>query len=208
MNKRLLILIGGGSGSGKTTLVNLIKKKFKKITVISTDFFYKDFSSIPPNQREKINFDHPDSLDFELMRNTIKSLLSGKEVRIPIYDFKTHTRLRKKRRIVPSKIIVVEGIFALLDKEINKLADLRIFVETDDDIRLIRRILRDMKERGRSLDSIIEQWIKHVKPMHEKFIEPSRKEAHLIIPEDPEGRMREVAVESIIGIIERLIKQS
>lgn len=200
----MLILIGGGTGSGKTTLaLNIIKDIGKsRALLIHMDNYYKDFSYLEPKKREKLNFDHPESIDWALLSKQLDSLMNSKPINMPVYDFKTHTR---KGYVVvkPRKIIILEGILALWNEKINKKASVKLFVETPDDIRLIRRLERDIKERGRTLESVIEQWLATVRPMHYQFVEPSRSNADIIIPEDPQGGMREVAR----SMIKALIKQ-
>jgi len=202
-----LISITGGSGSGKTTIAKKITKQVgrKNVLLLSFDNYYKDLSHLKPKEREKVNYDHPNAIDWRLLKKHLNSLIKGKTVEMPQYSFLTHTR-KGYVKVRPKKIIILEGIFALYDKEINKLANLRIFVDTEADIRFIRRLQRDIKERGRTVESVIKQWLGTVKPMYDTFIELTKKNADVIIPEDPEGKMRSVAIDLIKTKIKNLIK--
>lgn len=204
-----LITIAGGSGSGKTTIAEEIEKQYKDhVLLISIDHYYKDLSHLKIEERTKNNFDHPDSIDWELLRKQFKSLLNKEPIKMPKYSFKIHTR-EGHILIEPKEIIILEGIFALCDDEVNKLANLRIFVDTEPDIRFIRRLKRDLEERGRTDKSVIKQWIETVKPMNDLFIEPSKRKAHIIIPEDPEGDMRGTAIDLMkVKIQERINNNS
>lgn len=196
----LLISIAGGSGAGKTTVAEIIENDFEEdVLLISTDRFYKNFED-----PEKANYDHPNSIDWELMQEKLGELLESGETEIPQYDFTTHSR-DGFEKVSSRDIIILEGIFALIDEKVNDLSSLRIFVDTDDDIRFIRRLERDIEERGRTKESVIEQWRSQVKPMHEEFIESSKRNAHVIIPEDPDGQMRATATELIESRIHRFL---
>ncbi|MCD6590313.1 uridine kinase [Candidatus Woesearchaeota archaeon] len=201
-----LILIGGGTGSGKTTLaLNIIKNIGKEnALLVSTDHYYKDLSHLPMEERDKQNFDHPNAIDWDLLQEQLEKLLRGEKINMPIYSFKEHVR-EGYIEVNPRRVIILEGIFALYDKKINEIADLRIFVDTDPDIRFIRRLQRDIKERGRTPESVINQWLSTVRPMHEEFIEPTKRYAHIIVPEDPEGKMRETAVDIICSKVRLLL---
>lgn len=203
--KKFLIGIAGGSGSGKTTLAEMIAEEIGKdrVLLLSMDRYYKDLSKLKPTERKKVNFDNPNSIDWLLFKKQINQLLKGKKVRAPIYSFVEHVRIGYET-IEPRDVIIIEGIFALYDEEICNLMKMRIFVETPPDVRLIRRIQRDTRERGRDVKSIIEQWNKFVRPSHEAFVQPTAKRAHIIIPEDPEGGMREHAVKIIKSAIKEL----
>ena len=180
---QILIGIAGGTGSGKTTMAQKIQEAFPDDSVlICQDSYYKDISHLPLQERAKTNFDHPNSLDFRLLREHLLDLLNGRTIEQPIYNFKTHDREKATRRIQPAQVIIVEGILLFAAVEIRDLFNLRIFVDTDDDIRLLRRIERDISERDRSFASIKEQYLTTVKPMHEAFVEPSKQYADVIIP--------------------------
>lgn len=195
----LIIGIAGGTGSGKTTIAQELMKHFSNtgISYISHDNYYKDLSKIPPKERKAFNFDHPDSLESKLLASHLSMLKSNEKIQIPIYDFKTHTRTDKTITVEPNPVIIVEGILVLASTEIVKLLDTKIFVDTDDDIRLIRRTQRDIKQRGRTVEGVFQQWQKTVRPMHMQFVEPSKRNADLIIPE---GR-NDAAISMLIAAI-------
>lgn len=184
-NKDILVIgIAGGTGSGKTTLIEKMVEFFKEdVTVLSHDSYYKPHHNLTYEERTHLNYDHPDSLETDLMVEHIKQLKKGKEIECPVYDFTIHDRSSDVKIIRPSKVLIVEGILILHDKRLCDQMDIKIFVDTDADVRIIRRILRDHRERARSLDSVIDQYLTTVKPMHEKFVEPSKKNADIIIPE-------------------------
>ncbi len=182
----MIIGIAGGTGSGKTTVANKIKSKVigkHSVIIIQQDYYYKDHSDIPIAEREKINYDHPDSIDINLLVKHIDILNNGKAVDIPLYDFKTHIRTDKVQYTKPADIIIVEGILIFVKREIRDLFDFKIFVDTPDDIRFIRRIQRDINERNRTVNSVIDQYLNTVRPMHLEFVEPSKQFADIIIPE-------------------------
>lgn len=175
----------GGSGGGKTSVSRAILNSFPnaRIAMIQHDSYYKDQSHISFEERVKTNYDHPLAFDTDFMIQQLKELLAGRPVDIPIYDYKEHTRSNRTFRQEPQDVIIVEGILVLEDERLRELMDIKLFVDTDDDIRIIRRIQRDMVERGRSLESIIEQYTSVVKPMYHQFIEPSKRYADIVIPE-------------------------
>lgn len=184
MREPIVIGIAGGTGSGKTTLIKRIKKEFNdEITILSHDFYYKENSHLPFEEREKLNYDHPNSFDTSLMVEHIKQLKEGKAVERPVYDFVIHNRRSETVKVEPAKVIIVEGILIFENKDLLELFDIKVFIDTDADVRIIRRILRDVRERGRNLDSVINQYLTTVKLMHEEFVEPSKKNADIIIPE-------------------------
>lgn len=204
MNNIIIIGIAGGTGSGKTTLIKRIKKEFHdEITILSHDFYYKENSHLPFEEREKLNYDHPNSFDTELMVEHIKQLKEGKPIERPVYDFVIHNRKSETVTVEPSKVIVVEGILIFENQELLDLFDIKVFIDTDADVRIIRRILRDVRERGRSLDSVINQYLTTVKLMHEQFVEPSKKNADIIIPE---GGYNSVALQMLSDRIKTLLK--
>ncbi len=191
----IVIGIAGGTGSGKSTLINKIKDQFNEnITVISHDFYYKEHSHMDFEERTKLNYDHPNAFDTDLMIEHIKQLKLGQEALCPVYDFTIHNRVEETLKLKPSKVVVVEGILIFENKELMNLLDIKVFVDTDADVRIIRRILRDVEDRGRSLESVITQYLTTVKPMHEQFVEPSKKNADIIIPE---GGFNTVALEML-----------
>ena len=183
-NDVLVIGIAGGTGSGKTTITKKIMEKFgDDVSVIRHDNYYKAHHDMTYEERSKLNYDHPDSLDTWMLADDIKALKEGKEVHCPVYDFTIHDRSNETELIKPSKMLIVEGIIIFADKRLRDEMDIKIYVDTDADVRILRRILRDVKKRGRSLDSVVEQYLDTVKPMHEQFVEPSKKNADIIIPE-------------------------
>ena len=185
----LIIGIAGGSGSGKTTVVNKITDKIgnNQLAIISQDSYYYDSSHIPMEDRKRINFDHPNSIEFSLLIEHIRRLKQGQSIEQPIYSHITCTRSERTMHVDPKDVIIVEGILVLSNPELRDLMDIKVFVETDADERLMRRIQRDMIERGRSIDSILTQYRETVKPMHEQFVEPSKKYADIIIPRGGEN---------------------
>lgn len=184
MQAPMIIGLAGGTGSGKTTVARTILDTFKEdCALIPQDAYYKDQTNLPMEERVKQNYDHPDAFDFKRLTADLKKLHSGQKVYRPEYCFVTHTRKPSEVLVQPKRIVVFEGILAFYDPAIRKMIDLMIFVDTDPDVRLIRRVSRDITERGRSLDSVFDQYLKTVKPMHEAFIEPTKKYAHIILPE-------------------------
>lgn len=198
--KPLVIGITGGSGSGKSTVAKSIFDSVpeKKIAIIEQDAYYKDQSHLSMEDRVKTNYDHPLAFDTDLLIAHIEQLKQGKAIEKPQYDFSQHTRSTKTLCVEPRDIIMVEGIMLLEDERLRELLDIKIFVDTDPDLRIIRRIKRDMEQRGRTLDSVIEQYLLTVKPAHELFIEPSKKYADIIIPE---GGFNRVAVDVMVATI-------
>jgi len=184
-----LIGLAGGTGSGKTTVANAIVKRVgqERIAILSHDSYYRDFVDLPKDILDRQNFDHPDSLESELLVRHLKALKQGMVVETPIYDFKVHRRAAESRRVEPRKVILVDGILIFAEQELRKLFDVKIYVDTDADIRLIRRLKRDIAERGRSVESVVTQYESTVRPMHMEFVEPSKRYADLIIPEGGEN---------------------
>ncbi|MHC1723358.1 MAG: uridine kinase [Aminipila sp.] len=201
----IVIGIAGGTGSGKSTLINKIKEEFNdNITVISHDFYYKEHSDMPFEDRSLLNYDHPNAFDTDLMIEHIRQLKAWGEAWCPVYDFTIHNRTQEKLILKPSKVVVVEGILIFENKELLDLLDIKVFVDTDADVRIIRRILRDVKQRGRSLESVVAQYLTTVKPMHEEFVEPSKKNADIIIPE---GGFNTVALQMLNQRIHALLNE-
>ena len=201
MEDILVIGIAGGTGSGKTTLVKNLANIFAdEVTVLSHDNYYKRHDDLTYEQRCLLNYDEPDAFDTSLMAYQLDCLRHGQSIQCPTYDYTVHNRSDKTIHIVPNRVIIVEGILIFENEDLRNLMDIRIFVDTDADVRLCRRIKRDVNKRGRSVTSVLEQYQTTVKPMHEKFVEPSKKFAHLIVPE---GGKNEVAIDMIMGRIRR-----
>ncbi len=196
----ILIGIAGGSGSGKTTLANTLISYFGKneVSLLRHDNYYKRLDNIPFEERVKVNYDHPDAFDTDLLCGHIMDLKAGKAIEMPVYDYSIHNRSDKKIRVQPNPVIILEGILILAEPRLVDLMDFKIYVDTDADERILRRIIRDVKERGRSLDSVITQYRETVKPMHDQFVEPSKRKANIIIPE---GGRNEAAMEVIVELI-------
>ncbi len=204
MKKAIIIGIAGGTGCGKSTFINKIKDEFNdNISILSHDFYYKQHNDIPFEDRKKINYDHPNAFDTDIMIEHIKALAEGKAIERPVYDFTIHNRIDETVTVYPAKVIVVEGILIFENKELRDLCDIKVFIDTDADVRIIRRIIRDVQERGRTLDSIVNQYLTTVKPMHEMFVEPSKKYADIIIPE---GGFNQVALEMLNERIHSLLR--
>ena len=201
MENILVIGIAGGSGSGKTTLMNNIVSRFTEdITVLSHDSYYRRHDEMTYEERCQLNYDEPAALETDLMVRHLDKLRQGEAIECPVYDFTQHNRSDKTITIVPKRVIIVEGILIFEDEALRELMDIRIFVDTDADVRLGRRILRDVEERGRTLQSVLDQYQTTVKPMHEMYVEPSKKYAHLVVPE---GGKNFVALDMILSRIER-----
>lgn len=201
----LVIGIAGGTGSGKTTVANAILESVgrHRVSYLPHDAYYKDLSSLPPVQRAAVNFDHPHSLDTELMIAHVDQLKRGEAVALPIYDFTTHTRTTQSIHVAAQPVILVEGILIFAEPELLKRFDVKIFVDTDADIRLIRRLERDITERGRTTESVLAQYQSTVRPMHLEFVEPSKRYADVIIPE---GGYNQVALDMVTARIEALLR--
>jgi uridine kinase len=201
----IVIAVAGGTGSGKTTISNAILERIgsHNIAYLPHDAYYFDLASIPQTERKNINFDHPDALDTQLLIEHIRKLRSWKSVEIPIYDFTIHVRKPQVQIVQPQPIILVEGILIFVEHELRELFDVKIFVDTDADIRFIRRLTRDMAERGRTAESVISQYLDTVRPMHLKFVEPSKRYADVIIPE---GGFNMVAIEMVADRIRSMLR--
>lgn len=204
MGDYLVIGIAGGTGSGKTTLTNQIAAQFvEQVTVIKHDNYYKAHDDMDYEERSRLNYDHPNAFDTELMIEHLKKLKNGESIECPIYDYTIHNRSKDTIKIIPNKVIIVEGILIFENEELCDLMDIRIFVDTDADLRILRRIQRDVMERARSLESVINQYVTTVKPMHEQFVEPSKKHANVIVPE---GGYNQAAMEMIQNHIKNHLK--
>ena len=203
MKKPIVVGIAGGTGSGKSTITSSLKEKLKdSVVVIEQDSYYKDQSSLPFEERIKTNYDHPFAFDNDLLVEHVLSLKEQKSIEKPIYDFETHNRKTETILVEPCDVIIVEGILILYEEAVRNLLDIKIFVDTDSDVRIIRRILRDIKERGRTLDSVIMQYLNTVRPSHLQFIEPSKRYADIIVPE---GGYNQVAIDMIYARIQSII---
>ena len=201
----LVIGIAGGSGSGKTTVAQEILQRVgpSRIAFLQHDSYYKDLSGLPPTQRASVNFDHPNSLETELLTQHIACLREGKAVEVPIYDFSTHSRTSNTYTVQPRSVILVEGILIFTEAPLREMFDVKIFVDTDSDIRFIRRLERDLAERGRTTESVIKQYQLTVRPMHMEFVEPSKRYADIIIPE---GGHNAAALDMVVARVESLLK--
>ncbi|UCD38106.1 MAG: uridine kinase, partial [Fidelibacterota bacterium] len=190
-SKAVLIGIAGGTGSGKTSIAKALMMELgrEEVVVLEQDSYYHDLSHLPPKERMRINFDHPDSVDFERMHQDLESLLTGKSVEVPIYDYTAHTRKAEARHISGHRLIILEGILVLADPAVRDLMDIKIYVDTPADVRFIRRMTRDVKVRGRSFESVVDQYYKTVRPMHTQFVEPTKRFADIIFPEGAHNRV-------------------
>jgi len=199
----IVIGIAGGTGSGKTTVANVILSRVgaKHIAYLPHDAYYKNLHDLPTVQRELVNFDHPNSLDTDLLIQHVRDLKEKKAIELPLYDFKTHSRTNQTTPINPQPVILVEGILIFADAILRELFDVKIYVDTDADIRFIRRLQRDIEERGRTTKSVIQQYLTTVRPMHLEFVEPSKRYADVIIPE---GGLNTVAMDMVVARIESL----
>ncbi|MBC6342363.1 uridine kinase [Lactobacillus kimbladii] len=206
LEKPVVIGITGGSGSGKTTIAQKIVAQMQEdehVLIMTQDSYYKDNTGIPMDIRMKINYDHPDAFDVPLLEKQLRDLLAYKAIEMPVYDFKEHTRSKKTIHKEPADIIILEGILVLANKEIRDLMDIKVYVDTDDDIRFIRRLERDLSERGRSIDSVIDQYLSTVKPMYHQFIEPTKRYADIIVPE---GGKNDVAIDMLTTKVHSIFK--
>ncbi|MCG2768018.1 MAG: uridine kinase [Chloroflexota bacterium] len=203
--KRVIIGVAGGTASGKTTVSQAILDRVgrDRIAFIQHDSYYRDLSHLPVEERQVMNFDHPDSLENELLIRHLQELLVGHVIDVPVYDFRIHTRLSETRRLEPKPVILVEGILVFVDKALRDMMDVKIYVDTPADIRFIRRLERDINERGRSLHSVIDQYQDTVRPMHLEFVEPSKRYADVIIPQ---GGFNVVALDMIVAQVRRLLE--
>ena len=202
----IVIGVAGGTGSGKTTLVKALQNRFgENITVLSHDNYYKRHDELSYEERSHLNYDHPDAFDTDMMIEHLRLLKQGRSVHCPVYDFKVHNRSGETIEIEPRPVILVEGILIFADPALSDLMDIRVFVDADADVRLARRVLRDTEKRGRTVRSVVEQWQNTVKPMHEKYVEPSKKNADIIVPQ---GGKNPVALDLIVGRIQRHLDEN
>ncbi|QHJ71538.1 uridine kinase [Planococcus halotolerans] len=204
-NRPVVIGIAGGSGSGKTSVTNSIYEVFKEhsVVVIEQDYYYKDQSHLEFEERLATNYDHPLAFDTDLLIEHINELLERRPIEKPVYNYAVHTRSEETVLIEPKDVIILEGILVLEDKRLRDLMDIKLFVDTDGDLRIIRRLLRDINERGRTIDSVIEQYLNVVRPMHNQFIEPTKRYADVIIPE---GGQNEVAIDLMVTKIKTILE--
>jgi uridine kinase len=204
--KPLVIGIAGGSGSGKSTVARKVAESLRtaSLACIDMDAYYRNFAHLPMDERRRINWDHPDAFDLDLLVEQLSALVAGEAIRKPVYDFVAHLRAARTESVQPANVVVLDGILLFVDERVRDLCDVKVFVEADADIRLIRRIRRDMKHRGRALDEIIEQYLATVQPMHLQFVEPSKRYADVIIPR---GGHNAVATEMIVAKIQRRLAE-
>ena len=200
--KPLIIGIAGGSGSGKSTVARKVAESLDGASAafLDMDAYYRNFAHLPMEERQRVNWDHPDAFDHELLAEHLARLIEGEAIEKPVYDFVTHSRSARTERVEPADVIVIDGILLFVDEQVRDLCDVKVFVDTDADIRLIRRIRRDMNKRGRPLETILEQYLSTVQPMHLQFVEPSKRYADVIVPR---GGHNAVAIEMIIAKIQR-----
>jgi uridine kinase len=200
-HRPLIIAVVGGTGSGKTTVARAIHDSLGGGAVLlDQDAYYRDLAHLTLDERRQVNFDHPDSIDTELLIRHLEALAAGEAIEKPTYDFDAHTRAAQRERVEPSEVIIVEGILLLTDPRLRELFDIRIFVDVGDDVRFIRRLLRDTRERGRTMDNVIQQYLSTVRPMHLEFVEPSKRHADVILPE---GGFNRIGIEMVQARVER-----
>jgi uridine kinase len=206
MRKPVVIGVTGGSGSGKTSVTKAIYESFKghSILMIEQDYYYKDQSDLPFEERLKTNYDHPLAFDNDLLIEHLEKLLRFESIEKPVYDYSLHTRSEKIIPVEPKDVIILEGILVLEDERLRNLMDIKLYVDTDADLRIIRRLMRDIKDRGRTMDSVIEQYVNVVRPMHNQFIEPTKRYADIIIPE---GGHNHVAIDLMVTKIQTILEQ-
>lgn len=206
MHKPVVIGVTGGSGSGKTSVTKAIYESFQghSILLLEQDYYYKDQSHLPFEERLKTNYDHPLAFDNDLLIDHVEQLLRYETIYKPVYDYSLHTRSSEVIEVQPKDVIILEGILVLEDERLRNLMDIKLYVDTDADLRIIRRLMRDIKERGRSIDSVIEQYVNVVRPMHNQFIEPTKRYADIIIPE---GGHNHVAIDLMVTKIKTILEQ-
>jgi len=204
--KPIVIGVAGGTGSGKTTVAEKILHRVgaEHVAYIPHDAYYRELGHLPPEERARVNFDHPDSLETSLLIEHLKALRAGQAIEIPIYDFTKHMRTKETHRVEPAPVILVEGILIFVEPELRALLDVKLYVDTDADVRFIRRLQRDIQERGRSVESVCKQYLSTVRPMHQEFVEPSKRYADVIIPE---GGFNEVAIEMVAARLRGMLSE-
>lgn len=202
----LVVGIAGGTASGKTTVARKVHEALETsgVSFIDQDSYYRDLGHLTPEERREINFDHPDAFDTELLVTHLKALKAGKPVEKPVYDFVESTRTARTTTVQPADLILIEGILVLHMEPLRKELDVRIFVETEDDVRIIRRLTRDIKERGRDFDHVVSQYFRHVRPMHLAFIEPSKRWADIVVPH---GGNNDIAIDMLVGALRSRLKR-
>ena len=202
--KPIIIGVAGGTASGKTTVSDAILERVgsDRIAYIEHDSYYRDLSRLPLEERRKLNFDHPDALETELLVTHLRLLQAGESIKVPVYDFATYQRRDDTRRVEPRRVILVEGILIFVDSELREMMDVKLYVDTDADLRFIRRLQRDIRERERSMETVIHQYLNTVRPMHLEFVEPSKRYADIIIPA---GGFNEAAIQMIVARIEGML---
>jgi uridine kinase len=207
VNRPVLIGIAGGTGSGKTTVATIVRSRFQEesVIIIHHDSYYRDRSGMSPEEREKVNYDHPSAFENTLLADHLRRLVRREPIEMPVYDYSSHTRLTETRTVKPAEIILLEGILVLENETLRSLMDIKIYIDADSDERFIRRLLRDMKERRRSTDSVIDQYIRTVRPMHLQFVEPSKRYADIIIPE---GGHNAVAIDLLVTKVSDVLRNS
>ena len=207
MLKPIVIGVAGGTGAGKTTVAQAILERVgaERVAFIQHDSYYRDLGDLPQANRARVNYDHPDSLETELLVTHLQNLVRGYAVEVPIYDFSTHSRREVARHVEPKKVILIEGLLIFADQTLRELMDIKVYVDAEPDLRFIRRLQRDIVERGRTPESIIEQYLTTVRPMHLDFIEPSKRYADIIVPQ---GGFNTIALDMIVARVEKLLEQS
>jgi len=198
----LVMALAGGTGAGKTTVARELTEGVERVTLVPLDNYYRDRSDQPLEERREVNYDHPDAFDWPLIREQVSALCEGRAVEMPQYDFTVHNREDDRVTVEPGEVIVLEGILALHDDVVAEMLDLKLYVETDADVRILRRIRRDVVERGRDLEGVMDQYLTTVKPMHERFVRPTKKEADLIIPEGANDRAVDLLRDRVMGVVE------